>query len=471
METKKENTISEKDLSSMSLEKLKGHLAAIKEKKIPVFRKNPEGNIVPIPAEKLEQFLGENPRDTLLFIHKDWEDRISQKDVHQNNTNNEHGQPFPEKPMERIKKFGNTFEQVKNFKNLSIVEREEVLDQSIEKLHILQNTSNFDLKLVITMVEILANTFYANYANLEDNLSSTNVRYNLHGVYIKSEWIVQLIIELFQNGSFSHKDYSLINTIDTGSETINKMCRVFLWFIGFMLYINEYIDKGLVTKNLRGIFKERYLRYYNKRLPDANITIETVIKGGLRRIDTEMELPLYAIGSILYDIGKIPQITYHDGDETYDENMVKVHVLTGYNMIHKAKKYPFTVLAMAALHHDYYGGKKSYSFTKPILTKITNKNWDDKKFRYFITHDEEEFKQGTALAYFPCKAIEILDIYDALVGKKKMSHLDVFTTMKKNFIAQSLQIDAILFEIFIEFIQSCGLISEREREKVDAIIY
>ncbi|HNX60971.1 MAG TPA: hypothetical protein PKK43_17855, partial [Spirochaetota bacterium] len=236
-------------------------------------------------------------------------------------------------------------------------------------------------------------------------------------------------------------------------------------------FYNDYIDKGLVTKNIRGDFHERHLRFYKKRLPDMSLSIERIVKGGLRRIDAEKEIPQYAVGSLLYDIGKLPFIVYHDGTDDYDENIVKMHVLVGYNMIQSTRKYSFPVYAMAAFHHEYYGGKGSYNFTNPIVYKITKKKRMDEAAGYFISYDQKEFCDGTALAYFPCKMIEIVDVFNALVYKKANPPAEALKIMKKHFIAQSLKIDPIIFDIFVEFKIQCGSVTALIKDELNAIKY
>jgi|GEM_PF-544404 len=456
-------------LKPVTIDVISDNLNRLVAARVAVVRRNAEGKLVPIPVEKLEHFLGEAERNIDLFIDSQWQVKIAGQ---RENKKHLPGSPKSERHqalVEAIKKYGHTFEQIDKFQNLSIVEREEILDTSIETLHSLEKSkAEFDIESLIRMVEVMANTFYANYANLEDNLSTDNVKNNLFGVYIKTEWIVKILIDFFKNDK-SWKNYKLIKEINTGSLTIDNMCKALLWFIGFGLYYNDYVDQGLFTKNIRGNFKEKLVRHYHRRLPDLNITIETVIKGGFRRINVEKDLLQYAIGALLYDIGKVPFISYHDGEEAYDHEMVKVHVLTGYNMILKTQKYSFPVVAMAAFHHEYYGGKGSYNFAAPIMGKLTGKKLDYSNVRYFLTYDEKEFKNGDALSFFPCKVIEIIDVFLALTGRKKMSYLEAFKVMKTDFVARNLQLDPLLLEMFLDFIGSCGILDKVERKEIDAI--
>lgn len=461
------------ELQAISYDEVRRHIQVIVSRSIPLFRKNIEGVMVPIPASRLEQYLGESAPDTVFYILQGWEQYGKEADSAASVSRQASaGAPSREGPMSRLEQYGATFEQVEKFQNLSIVEREEGLDHSIEDLHRMKGEGQaLDLSAVVKMVEIIANTFYANYASLEDNLSTENVKNNLQGLYNKTEWIIRLVIELFQGESFRYADYPVINRIETGSLTLDKMCRGLLWFIGFILFFNEYVDTGLVTRQLRMKLRDVYQRYYKRRMPDAGISLETIVRGGLRRVDPDKELVPYALGGLLYDIGKIPFIAYHDSNDEFDENMVKVHVLIGYNMVLKAKKYPFAVVAMTAFHHEYYGGRSGYRFTNPIISKLLQKKRTEEDASYFLTYDEKEFIGGKALAYFPCKIVEIIDVYNALSSRKRMDTFEALNVMKKEFITNSLKIDPLLFEIFLEFLSRCGLLEKGARDKIDSLIY
>ncbi len=462
------------ELIKIETDVLIANLADIFSSKIAIFRYNNEHNLVTIPISVLEELLSDSfSKETVFYIEKNWQPKIKKFiDSVQSAKAAKPGFPGKSAIMTPLEKYGDTNEMMKKYNLMSIEEREEILDKSIESLHELQSKKTIiDIDSIVKMVDVIANTFYANYANLDDNLSSENVKNNIHGIFVKTEWVTQTIIELFKNNGSVYQSFQEIDQISTGSYTIDNMSRGLLWFIGFSLFYNDYIDQGLVTKKIRGEFKDKYSRYYKKRLHDDMTSIERIIKGGLKKIEVDKDLPLYAIGALLYDIGKIPFIGYHDGDDEYDESVVKMHVLLGYNMILKTKKYPFTVAAMAAFHHEYYGGKGSYNFTNPIISKLNQKKRTDDKVQYFITYDEKEFKDGVALAFFPCKIIEIIDIYNALTHSKRHSHFEAMTILKKSFIAHNFKIDPLIFEIFLEFKQKCGLITAGERKDIDAIIY
>lgn len=466
------------DLIQFTFEEITTNMKDIIRGNTAVFRKKTDGTLVTIPVDKLEHYFGEKPNENIdFFIEKKWKEKAgstSSFNLKADMLKNISGPSSrtKKKSSDILNEYGKVTEQMEKFQLLSIVEREEKLDTSIEKLHNLNEKKGpLELAVIIQMVEVVANTYYANYANLEDILASENIKNNLYGIFIKTEWVLKLIIDIFKNNGTLYENYSRIDEIDTGSYTIDNMCKGVLQFIGYCLFFNDYIEKGYVTKKLRGDYKDKYLRYYKKRLHVDMMTLEKIIKGGLRKIDPEKELVLYSMGALLYDIGKLPIITYHDGSDPYDESIVKMHVLIGYNMILKMKKYPFPVLAMAAFHHEYYGEKSGYNFTNPVLSKLTQKKRTEDNASCFITYDEKEFRDGTALAYLPCKLIEIIDVYNALVNRRNQSSFEALRIMKKNFITLSFKIDPLLYDIFLEFIQACGLITDKQRSEIDAIIY
>lgn len=464
------------DLIQITFDEIISDIKLIVKGNIAVFRKKTDGTLVTIPVDRMEQYFGDGSNDSIdFYIDKNWKKKLKDNDFNLNSEmikNTRTSVPGKKKSSGILEQYGKVTEQMEKFQLLSIVEREERLDVSIEKLHNLNEKKGLiDFEVVIQLVEVVANTYYANYANLEDILASENIKNNLYGIFIKTEWALTLIIEIFKNNGTHYENYLNLNEIDTGSYTIDNMCKGVLQFIGYCLFFNDYIEKGNVTKKLRGDYKERYLRYYKKRLDVDMMTLEKIIKGGLRKIDPEKEMVIYSMGALLYDIGKLPIITYHDSTDPYDESVVKMHVLIGYNMILKMKKYPFPVLAMAAFHHEYYGEKSGYNFTNPVLSKLTQKKRTEDNASCFITYDEKEFRDGTALAYFPCKLIEIIDVYNALVNRRNQSPFEALRIMKKNFITLSFKIDPLLYDIFLDFIQACGLINEKEHKEIDAIIY
>ncbi|MBN2041258.1 MAG: hypothetical protein JW864_14550 [Spirochaetes bacterium] len=468
MEQSKENSSALlENVQEISLEEIKKNQQDIIDINIAIWRKNIDNKFVTVPPKKLEQYLKEEGADKYnFFIEKNWQERIKTAELKHEEEVHEDEKP----DMKEVEKFGKVEEQVSIFSNMTVVEREEVLDECITKISENETDKPFDLSLVIKMVEVLCSTLYANNANLEDIVTTANQKENIHGVFVKSNWIVKLIVDIFEQKRFHYEDLSLIDEISTGSKTMDHINKVFLRFISFCIFFNEYIDKGLFTKNIRSNFKDRYLRYYKRKFSHLSISIERIFKDGVRRIEKETELVNYSLGALLFDIGKIHHITYHDSSEARDEKRVKQHVLHSYNMIIKTKQYPFEVLAMSAFHHEYYGGKAGYNFTEPVLSKLFRDKRTAKESEFFIAYEKEDFISGNSISFFPCKVLEIIDIFDAMTSKKAMPVKEALRMMKKEFIARSLMIDPVLFRIFLEYNTTCGAVSRDEIEEIDSII-
>jgi hypothetical protein len=455
------------NLITFSRDELTKNLQDIIKHAIPVWRKNIDGIIVTIPVNKLGQYMGEHAEEFTFYINKDWKSKIKNE------------QPFgPQNRLnvssfiKQLEQYGNVTDQTERFKKMSIVDREEILDQGLEQLNNMKETKDkLDLSVIVSMVDVVAYTFYSNHANLLDITESPNLRNNIMGIMVKTRWILSNLIELLKLGLYSYKDFNFIEEIATRSTTFDHITRVLLKFIAFCIFFNHYIDKGFIAKNIRAVFRDKYVRYYKKRLDVKSISIETVFKDGIRRIDETTELVEYSLGALLFDMGKLPDLKYHDSIEHYDEKIVKKHVLNSYNMIMNANIYSFTVSSMAAFHHELYGSNAGYHFTNAIISKLSKIKRDNLNINYFITYDEKEFINGLALAYFPIKILEIVDIFDALKNKKKKSAFDTLMMMKKEFITKSLKIDPILYTIFLDFNLNCGLISPKEYEDIDEIIF
>jgi HD-GYP domain-containing protein (c-di-GMP phosphodiesterase class II) len=461
-----------KDMLEISTEEITTNLKEIIATNVAVWRKNIDGQQVVLPVKKLDEYLKDKDAGNFKFyIDARWKERIKEFESAQK-VQKENIPVIDETTLKKeTAKFGRVEEQEALFRKMTVVEREEVLDDCITRLHEDGQNMKLDIVLIIKMVNVISNTFYANNADIEANVATESQKESIYGVLVKSDWIVKLLLNHFSRENYPYSDLKIIDKISTGSATIDHINKTFLRFVSFCTFYNEFIDKGLFTKNIRASYKEKYQRYYKKQFPEIEVTIEKIFQDGVRRIEKEKELPAYALGALMFDIGKIRDIKYHDGADPYNEEAVKKHSLNGFNMIVKAKQYSFEVMAMVVFHHEYYNGKGSYKFTKPLLSKFTGKKTAEENIKYFITYDKDEFLNSISLSYFPCKVMEIVDVYTALSGKKNIPPFEALKIMKKEFITKSLKIDPILFKIFMEYNIKCGIITEKEMEGIDAIIF
>jgi HD-GYP domain-containing protein (c-di-GMP phosphodiesterase class II) len=63
-----------------------------------------------------------------------------------------------------------------------------------------------------------------------------------------------------------------------------------------------------------------------------------------------------------------------------------------------------------------------------------------------------------ALAYFPAKILEIIDVYDSVTDpgrkyRKALTPEEALAMMREEFIEKHLKIDVILFDLFVYFVK------------------
>lgn len=338
----------------------------------PLWRLKRDGSLVIVPLDRLKHYLGGATQSGIkLYMEKEWIKRIrnAAKIIEADKPSS---QPI-EKPSIKQesspaeKEHDYVFEKkLTQFREMGIAERSSVLDDNMSKL---RNRAMLEKKLDINafteIVDVVAKTFYINKVTLEENQGSGQDIENIDTVIDKTTRVIQSMIDLTEKESVGYRDFSSIDKISTGSATVDHMNKVLLRFIPFCSFYNEYFTRGLIKK-MRVDFKVRYYPYYRKLLPEKkNLTLEAVFKGGIRRIEAE-ELQMYSMGALLHDIGKLPDISYHDGSEGFIPRKVVQHAPVSYNMIIKAKL-PWSIAAIAALHHEYYGDKSGYQVSKALF--------------------------------------------------------------------------------------------------------
>lgn len=429
------------------------------KKNIPIWRINKAKQKVVVPLNKLDDYLGNESLSIQFYIQKNWKEvEIGDED-------------FIKEVEQEEKQESVHAEKIKVFHKMTFVEREEVLDNSIETIHEMVNSNKgLDLKSIMNMVEVIVNTLYINNAVLEENEAIPMPQANINGVIVKTKWVIDYLIQLLHGDSVNFADFKQVDEISTGSITIDQANKTFIRFMGFCIFYNDFIESGMISAKVRRDFKNKHYRYYKRKLPDlTRITLESVFDGGIRRLSDD-EIKQYSLGALLHDIGKLPDIDYHDSTGEFDVKRVKLHVLIGYNMLINAKAFPFEIIAMTAFHHEYYGDKSGYNFTKPIMMRHKKRLGSEHNIKCFISYSADDFLKDFGLANFSCKVLEIIDVFTALYDKKGHKSVDALKIMKKEFIIQSLKIDPVIFDIFMYFLKECRIVSEDEIAEVDVII-
>ena len=106
---------------------------------------------------------------------------------------------------------------------------------------------------------------------------------------------------------------------------------------------------------------------------------------------------------------------------------------------------------IAGLHHECYG------YGSGILKNFVNKKINDPKYKveFLMTFEPDDIINAEALAYFPAKMLEIVDIYDSLTfmgGSRNENPSEVVMFMRENFIEDKIKIDPIIFNLFVQFL-------------------
>jgi HD-GYP domain-containing protein (c-di-GMP phosphodiesterase class II) len=133
------------------------------------------------------------------------------------------------------------------------------------------------------------------------------------------------------------------------------------------------------------------------------------------------------------------------------------HVKLGYNSVMNKTNYPMEASLITGYHHEYYGNADGYGYFRDYLNHYRKAN-PKVKTEYCMTFDLDPILECHALAYFPAKILEIVDVYDSVtdqnrVYRKALSSEEALVMMREEFITKHLKIDPILFELFTSFIR------------------
>jgi hypothetical protein len=252
----------------------------------------------------------------------------------------------------------------------------------------------------------------------------------------------------------------LMKTITEKSKGIvfQHITRIYLNGTAFLAYFNNKISSSSTVIKIRTSFNLKYRKFYQALLPHIDsydLTVDHVFMEGLKIISPDM-LFKWTVGFLVHDLGKAADIEYHEGEAAYDRSKVVDHVKVGYRSIIKKTNYPREAALIAGYHHEYYGDPDGYGPFRDDLQEY-NRSIANMKQDYCITSDMESILSFRALAYFPAKVLEIIDVYDSLtdtrrVYRKSMSSEEALTMMYREFIIKRRKIDPILFDIFTGFI-------------------
>src|SRR4030042_1219335 len=106
-----------KNLITISRDEIIKNIHDILSNSIPVWRKNIDGIMVPIPVDKLEQYLGENLNEITFYIDKNWKIRVKN-----NQTANQKNKFQVPALIKQLEKYGDVADQSDRFQKMTIVD-------------------------------------------------------------------------------------------------------------------------------------------------------------------------------------------------------------------------------------------------------------------------------------------------------------------------------------------------------------
>jgi hypothetical protein len=245
----------------------------------------------------------------------------------------------------------------------------------------------------------------------------------------------------------------------SNGTVIQHMTRVFLDGVAFLSYYNDLVSTSSIINKIRISFDKKYKKYYRGLLPHVHaddITMEKVFYKGMRAVG-EQEFYNWATGFLIHDIGKASAVEYHEGEGAYDRNIVVEHVKMGYTAVMNKTNYPREAGLITGYHHEYYGDPAGYGYFRSYLEQY-KKLRPDAAIEACISYELEPMMDYQALAYFPAKILEIIDVYDSVSDpnrkyRKALSPEEALAMLKEEFIEKHVKIDVILYDIFAGFVR------------------
>ena len=354
--------------------------------------------------------------------------------------------------------YGNEY---KHFADMTNEEKIDCLNNDKKRLNDLITQKVRDEKLITqALVDTTKDAALINHAALEDaiRLADSEAKKLTQELVNSTHEMVKSSALLVSENVFN---CDMMNTLveKSNGTIVQHMTRVYLNGIAFLSYYNNLVSTSSAIQQLRVAFPTKYRPYYHKLLPHLNIDdigLERVFYGGMRAIPPDLYFK-WAVGFLIHDIGKASAVEYHEGEGSYDRNIVIDHVKQGYKSIMTKTNYPMEASLITGYHHEYYGNTDGYGYFRAYFQQYKKQN-PDVKVDYCITYDLEPILDYIALSYFPAKGLEIIDVYDSVtdphrVYRKAMLPEEALAMMREQFIEKHYKIDAVLFDIFSMFIR------------------
>jgi len=447
-------------------------LPLIVDKKIPLQRMKNDGSFSFIPPKDFDNYL--KSLDMNFYIDKTVYNAKVVKKTTVIAAKNDYEMPdykFEKKVIKERKPFQEDkvyADIMSESKQMSKMDRLVVVRHNNHKMvRMMENGIKLDSSTMSETEKLFTSTLCINKASLEEDIDNDEDSGFLKRLVSETNQQVINLIDLMTKGKSTFRDLANLENIQTGSETLNHMNRILIRYISFMFFYNSYFQRySNEIKKMRAYFDRKFAPYYNKVTKETQrLSLEIVFKQGIMPVREKQLFVDFCLGGFLHDIGKIPNIQYHDEEDQYDPSKVVRHVFDGYNMLVKSKLFSWGVVSASLLHHDYYGSNIGFKQNKTFTSKFVDKRESSRSMEYtksFITYNILDVAYNNAFTYFPNKVLEIIDIFDSLQGKDDGEEKDVeiiLQTIKEKYLNdKELGIDPILFNIYVDFLSVSGFI-------------
>jgi len=352
-------------------------------------------------------------------------------------------------------------DEYKIFADMTTHEKVTHLNKDKQRLNELLAIKNKDVDVITeALVDTTKDAALINQTALTDalRLADDEAKKYTQDIVDSTHELVKSSTQLLSADIFNNE---LVNTLveKSNGTIVQHMTRVYIQGIAFLSYYNNLVSTSSAIQKLRISFQPKYRDFYHKVLPNVDIddlSLERIFYGGMRAIPPDHYFK-WAVGFLIHDIGKAAAVEYHEGEASYDRNIVIDHVKQGYKSVMNKTNYPMEASLIIGYHHEYYGDPAGYGYFRAYLQQYKKQNPDAKQ-DYCISYDLEPVLDYQVLAYFPAKVLEIIDVYDSLtdphrIYRKALTTDEALTMMREEFIERNRKIDIILFDIFSSFIK------------------
>jgi hypothetical protein len=462
----------ENEFVILSTDEVKENLSIIVEKEIPVRRKKSNGEFSFIPPMEFDTYLKNRNMDFYIDI-RIFKDEIENR-IQKNTAVKFAVHDDTEEAIDTQETDSVFARELKVAREMSIDERILAVQKNNSRVKkVLEQGMSLDASTMAETGSVIASTLCFNKSSLEENITSP-VKDDLLSKLVGETYIlIDNLVTLMSKDQTSFKYLADLKNIHTGSGTLDHMNRMLVRFIAFIFFYNGYFSThSNEVKKYRAYFPTTFFPYYDKIFKGTqNVTLEIAFKNGISPISERKTFIEYAVGSFLHDIGKFPEIAYHDSDQGYDPRKARRHVFDSYNMLLESKKFTWGIVGTGLLHHDYYGASYGYQQSKTFSSKFYDRRIKVRdgieavSTKYLLSYNILDVAYENSIAYFPNKVLELLDIYDAMTDSEKkyrkncFSPEDAIAEIKKEFLDKdNLGVDPILFNIFVDFMKTTGVI-------------